>query len=101
MTAYKFRICVIALAVGVAAVDAVAQTSVTTYHYDNYRTGWNKTETVLTPATVWSPNFGLLHTITVDEQVDAQPLVVPGVTITAGNHQGVHDVVYVSTENDT
>ena len=84
-----------------STLQAGGQTSITTYHYDNYRTGWNKTETVLTPASVWSPNFGLLHTITVDEQVDAQPLVVPSVTITAGSYQGVHDVVYVATENNT
>ena len=31
---------------------ATAQTAVTTYHNDNYRTGWNSTETVLTPANV-------------------------------------------------
>jgi hypothetical protein len=26
--------------------------SVTTYHYDNYRTGWNPNETILTPTNV-------------------------------------------------
>ena len=33
--------------------------------------------------------------------MDAQPLVVPGVLITAGSYQGTHDVVYVATENNT
>ena len=33
--------------------------------------------------------------------MDAQPLVVPGVIITAGNSQGKHDVVYVATEGNT
>jgi len=33
-----------------SALPAVGQTSVTTYHNDNYRTGWNQTESVLTPA---------------------------------------------------
>ena len=75
--------------------------SVTTYHYDNYRTGWNQNETILNPANVGSSSFGLLQTVTLDNQVDAQPLVVPGVNITAGNYQGKHDVVYVVTENDT
>jgi hypothetical protein len=80
---------------------AAAQTAVTTYHNDNYRTGWNSTETVLTPANVNSSSFGLLTMVTLDDQVDAQPLVVPGVNITAGNNQGTHDVVYVVTGNDT
>ena len=84
-----------------AATLATAQTAVTTYHNDNYRTGWNSTETTLTPTNVGSKNFGLLGTVTLDDQVDAQPLIVPGVTITAGTHQGVHDVVYVATENNS
>jgi hypothetical protein len=84
-----------------SALLASAQTSVTTYHYDNNRTGWNKNETVLTPANVASTSFGLLHTVPLDDQVDGQPLLVPGVNITAGSNQGKHDVVYVVTEGDT
>ncbi|MGA7908080.1 MAG: hypothetical protein WCA16_11790 [Candidatus Sulfotelmatobacter sp.] len=84
-----------------AATFARAQTSVTTYHYDNNRTGWNSAETQLTPANVATTKFGLLKTVKLDDQIDAQPLVVPGVNITAGSHQGIHDVVYVVTENDT
>ncbi len=80
---------------------AAGQTSVTTYHYDNYRTGWNQSESVLTPANVGSRSFGLLQTVALDDQVDAQPLVVPGVQITAGKYQGPHDVVYVATEGNT
>ncbi|HET6181581.1 MAG TPA: hypothetical protein VFE61_31980 [Candidatus Sulfotelmatobacter sp.] len=83
------------------AVPAAAQMSVTTYHYDNFRTGWNQKETALTPATVASSSFGLLATVTLDEQVDAQPLVVPNVTITAGKFQGKRAVAYVVTENNT
>jgi hypothetical protein len=75
--------------------------AVTTYHYDSKRTGVNTHETVLTPANVGSSSFGLLSTVTLDDQVDAQPLMVPNVTITAGNSQGPHDVVYVVTENNT
>jgi|HubBroStandDraft_6_1064221.scaffolds.fasta_scaffold01416_6 hypothetical protein len=84
-----------------SALPAAAQIPVTTYHYDNNRTGWNQTETALTPANVGSATFGLLQKITLDDQVDAQPLVVPGVLITAGKNQGVHDVVYVATENNS
>jgi len=82
-------------------LPAASQTAVTTYHYDNYRTGWNQKETVLTPAKVGSSSFGLLQTVPLDDQVDAQPLVVPGVLITAGKNQGTHDVVYVATEGNT
>jgi len=76
---------------------AVAQVAVTTYHNDNYRTGWNSSESTLTPANVNSSSFGPLFSVKLDDQVDAQPLVVPGVNIAGG----VHDVVYVATENNT
>ena len=82
-------------------LTAAAQTAVTTYHNDNYRTGWNNTETTLTPSNVNASQFGLLATVPVDDQVDAQPLLVPNVNITAGNYQGTHNVVYVVTGNDT
>src|ERR1019366_6134171 len=70
--------------------------AVTTYHYDNLRTGWNPQETTLT-ATNFPTNFGVIHTVSLDEQVDAQPLLVPGMTIAGGTH----DVAYVATENNT
>jgi len=87
--------------ISASALQAAGQTSVTTYHYDNYRTGWNQNEMVLTPANVGRTTFGLLQKVALDDQVDAQPLVMPGVLITAGNYQGTHDVVYVATENDS
>ena len=95
------RVVMVIPAVFLIAVSALAQTSVTTYHYDTYRTGWNNTETTLTPANVGSSSFGLLQNVALDDQVDSQPLVVPGVTITAGTSQGPHDVVYVATEGNT
>jgi hypothetical protein len=85
----------------ITATLATGQTAITTYHVDNNRTGWNSHETVLTPANVGSSSFGLLKTVALDDQVDGQPLFVPGVTITAGTHQGQHDVVYVATEGNT
>ena len=87
--------------ISVSAVLAAGQTAVTTYHYDNYRTGWNQIESTLTPTNVKRGSFGLLQTVKLDDQVDAQSLVVPGVLITAGNYQGTHDVAYVATENNT
>ena len=56
---------------------------------------------MLTPANVGPSTFGLLKVIPLDDQVDGHPLFVPGVTITAGSHQGLHDVVYVATEGNT
>lgn len=94
----------LALMIFIAAnpLPVAGQTAVTTYHYDNYRTGWNRNESALTPATVNKSSFGLLQSVTLDDQVDAQPLVVPGVIITAGQYQGTtHDVVYVATERNT
>jgi len=84
------------------AIPASAQVAITTFHYDNYRTGWNSKETALTPAKVSSGQFGLMYTTTLDDQVDAQPLVMPSVMITTGPSKGsVHKVVYVATENNT
>ena len=73
--------------------------NVTTHHYDTLRTGWNNVETILTPADVNLSHFGLIATATLDEQVDAQPLVMLNQTITG--QRGTHTVVYVATENNT
>jgi hypothetical protein len=93
---------VLILFIALSGLLATAQVAVTTYHYDNNRTGWNRNETKLTPANVNSSTFGLLRTVPLDDQVDAQPLLIPGVVITAGQYQGTtHDVVYVATEGNT
>ena len=65
------------------------------------RTGWDNNESLLTYNTVSNGSFGLLHTVTLDDQVDTQPLVVPNEKTTRGVAPGKHDVVYVTTENDT
>jgi hypothetical protein len=75
--------------------------AVLTYHYDNFRTGWNSEEKRLKPANVNSVKFGLLHSVSLDDQVDAQPLIIPDQKITAGPDAGKHDVVYVATESNT
>lgn len=68
------------------------------YHYDNNRTGWNQSETDLTPASVASSSFGLLQTLSVDGNVFAQPLVVTGYTMPDGS---VHDVLIIATGHDS
>ncbi len=79
----------------------VPSTNVLTYHNDNVSDGENLTETLLTPANVNATSFGKLFSTTVDGQVYAEPLIVTGVNITVGSHQGVHDVAYVATEHDS
>lgn len=99
------RICMRALLVAsllpFSALLCSAQFAVTTYHYDSNRTGWNNQETTLTPTNVASSAFGLLYNVALDDQVDGQPLMVPGVNITTGSYQGTHDVVYVASEGNT
>src|SRR5271170_6993320 len=68
------------------------------YRNDNFRTGQNLSESVLTPAAVTPLKFGLQFTDAIDAAAYAQPLYVPNVAI-PGN--GTHNVVYVATENDS
>ena len=76
-------------------------TNVTLYRYDAVSSGLNPNETVLTPANVVSGSFGKQFTTSVNGQAYAEPLYMSGVNITAGAHQGTHNVVYVATENDS
>src|SRR5258708_38961621 len=95
------RLICLFLVVLAAGASTVWSQSVTTYHYDNNRTGWNSNEPNLTPANVSSSYFGLLQSVALDDQVDTQPLYMPAVNITAGPNQGAHDVVYIAAESNT
>ncbi len=77
---------------------ASAQVNVLTYHNDNARTGQNLNEALLTPASVYSPNFAMRFTRPVDGYVYAQPLYLSGLVLPG---QGKHNVVYVATEHDS
>ncbi|HEY5048271.1 MAG TPA: hypothetical protein VII49_09645, partial [Rhizomicrobium sp.] len=88
-------LCVCCAASGPAI--ATTKIGVTTYHNDNFRTGWNRLETTLTPAAVSGGSFSMVATASLDDQVDAQPLVVPNLSIAGGTH----DVVYVATESNS
>ncbi|MGH6890288.1 MAG: hypothetical protein ACREHF_14020 [Rhizomicrobium sp.] len=87
----------LALSAGSVAVHA-APVDVLTYHYDNFRTGWNNSERKLTPNNVASARFQLLATTPLDEQVDAQPLILASESV---NGNSAREVVYVVTEGDT
>ena len=82
-----------------ASQSPAAATDVVTQHYDVQRTGWNSQETVLTTSNVTVRHFGLLHSVAVDDEVDAQPLLLTNQPISGV--QGNRTVVYVATEGDT
>jgi hypothetical protein len=73
------------------------QASVLTQHNDLARTGQNLSETILTPATVSTGNFGKLFTLSVDGTVEAQPLYLPALAIGGATH----NVVFIATEHDS
>ena len=98
-------IAIILLWIGPTVVSQVGPKSpvgtpqdVLTYHGDNFRTGWFSSETLLTAANVNAQSFGLLQSIPLDGRVDAEPLVALQLMI---DGQGVHDVVFVATENNS
>lgn len=71
--------------------------AVTTRSYDQFRSGANTEETILTPASVRTRGIRQLLTLPLpgDKRgCEAQPLVVPGVKMADGT---THDVVYVAT----
>jgi hypothetical protein len=79
---------------------------VPTYHNDNARDGVNPNETVLTPSTLTSGDFGLLSggTVTVDGLIYAQPLYLSAVAVSTPScpaSSGPYNLVLVATENNT
>ncbi len=80
------------------AIQMSAQTSITTWHYDNARDGANTTETLLAPSGVNKNTFGKLSTKPVDGYIVGHPLYLPNVTIPG---QGLHNVVYVATMHES
>ncbi|MBV9727762.1 MAG: PQQ-binding-like beta-propeller repeat protein, partial [Gammaproteobacteria bacterium] len=67
-----------------------------TYHYDALRTGWDRQEQILSAAN-FPATFGVQKVVTLDDQVDGQPLYVAHQRIQGKSH----DVVYVATESNT
>ena len=75
-----------------------AQVQVTTQHNDNYRSGQNLNETILTSSNVSSGQFGKMFSVAVDGYVYAQSLYVPNLTIPG---KGVHNVLYIACRRTT
>jgi len=86
----------------VSAGSMVAQTPtpvpVLTWRYDVTHAGQNTQETALTPSNVNVNSFGKLFTLKVDGLTYAQPLYVPGLTMSDGK---VHNVLFVATSHDS
>jgi hypothetical protein len=96
LRARAFGVCILVVLAGMRVGHA--QVAVTTWHYDNARSGANPNETILTPQNVNSGEFGKLFTQPVDGLVIGQALYLPQVTIPGA---GVHNVVYVATMHDS
>jgi len=102
-SAFYAKFCVVRLAallliLILPRVHLLAQTSVTTWHYDVGRTGANTQESALTPLNVNTAGFRKLFTKPVDGIVVGHPLYLPALDIPG---YGVHNVVYVATMHDS
>jgi hypothetical protein len=74
---------------------------VLTRSYNNARTGANPNETVLTPAAVGTSGLRKLFSLTITDDTrgaEAQPLIVPDLTMPDGNK---HDVVFLCSMANT
>src|SRR5689334_14852826 len=70
----KSRTSALAVMAALLSASAVQAIDVWTVGIDNTRQGWNRFETVLTPATV--PKLRKIREFVVDEKIDVSPLVV-------------------------
>ena len=81
-----------------ATVYVTSYAGTLTHYVDNFRTGQNLNETVLTPANVSSATFGKLFSYPIDGIAHASPLYLPGVNVPG---KGLRNVVYIATEHDS
>jgi hypothetical protein len=89
-----------------ASLAGAAPLDTLTFHRDRARTGWNPTETTLTPAAIsrqglrvrWeSPQFDTIDGY--PPRLYASPLYVDEVQIASGAHRGALAVVFAATSN--
>src|SRR5579859_3704972 len=90
-----FKILQVAIVLGGAS--CVYAQDVTTWHYDNSRSGVQSHETVLTPSNVISPKFGKLFSFPVIGDIYAQPLYLSQYLMSDGK---LHNVLLVATAQD-
>jgi hypothetical protein len=93
--ALTFRLLLVVFLLFIPSLSAGA--AIVTQHNDAGRTGQNLTETVLNTSNVNVNSFGKLFARTVDGQIYAQPLYLPGLTMQGGTH----NVVFVATMHNS
>ena len=84
------------LALGIAPLSLRAQ-DVTTWHYDNARSGVQSHESILTPSNVNYGTFGKLFSLPVNGDIYAQPLYLSQYPMSDGK---LHNVLIVATAED-
>ena len=90
-------VCGVYLIALVAYVSCARAQDVTTWHYNNARTGVQSAETVLTPSNVNSAQFGKIFSLPVIGDVYAQPLYLHQFQMGDGQ---LHNVLIVATAQD-
>ncbi len=103
----KRIVCVLVLPLSACSLflASTAEINKLTYHNDPQRTGWNAQESILTPATVSSPSFGLLWSTPQFDAFDgvpprlfAAPLYVDEVQVSLGHDEvQTFPVIYAVT----
>ena len=83
---------------GANAQSVPGRENVTTYHYDEARTGQNLNETTLAPGNVTPTQFGKLFSYPLDGFAYTQPLYLSGVFVPG---RGARNLVYIATEHDS
>jgi len=74
-----------------------AGVSVSTWHFDNNRSGLNSSEATLSTTNVSPQTFGKLFSYQLDGYAYGEPLLVSNVTVNGT----AHNVLYVATEHDS
>src|ERR1700722_1094446 len=97
ITRMAFHTLALSVLLGSLSPGGRTQVNVLTQHNNDERTGTNLNEVILTPSNVNNKQFGMLFRRVVDDQVYGQRLYVASVTILGGTH----DVVYITTVNNS
>src|SRR5579871_6810952 len=104
-------VAIVACLPGASVAGWAQSTGVLTQHYDQWRSGSNSAETILTPSSISSDNFGVIATVNnLADIVVVPPLVLPNVQITCplnqtivtcetGLSSGQYEVAYVAAAN--
>ena len=90
-------VCTFILVVLLAGASCTFAQDVTTWHYNNARTGVQPSETVLTPSNVNSAKFGKVFSLPVLGDIYAQPLYLHQYPMSDGQ---LHNVLVVATAED-